>query len=114
MLRNPYKIGGVDVIVQVDESVMSKRKYHVGRMVKEVWVFGGIDQHGKAFLVTVEDRTMPTLERLIKKHIHPGSIIHSDSFRSYNGITAIDVEPRYKVIRLFFSYSSVQINESKV
>ncbi|TRY68836.1 hypothetical protein TCAL_03040, partial [Tigriopus californicus] len=41
LMENPYKIGGPGLIVEVDESVIAKRKYHRGRLVRERWVFGG-------------------------------------------------------------------------
>jgi hypothetical protein len=48
---HPIIIGGVNCIIEIDESVVSKRKYHVGRHVPERWVFGGVDPStGKGFL----------------------------------------------------------------
>ena len=38
------KIGGVGRVVEIDESKFGKRKYHKGRRVDGVWVFGGIDR----------------------------------------------------------------------
>src|SRR5262249_31761125 len=35
------KIGGPGVIVEIDECCFSKRKYNVGRITKNTWVFGG-------------------------------------------------------------------------
>jgi hypothetical protein len=43
-------MGGSGMIVQVDESKFSKRKYNVGRFVKSVWVIGGLMKEGKHFL----------------------------------------------------------------
>ena len=43
LLAYPIQIGGPDVIVQIDESVMTRRKYNQGRFIPERWVFGGID-----------------------------------------------------------------------
>ena len=37
-------IGGVGKIVEIDESKFGKRKYHRGRRVDGVWVFGGIER----------------------------------------------------------------------
>ena len=40
--QNPVQIGGVGVIAEIDESLMSKRKYNRGRLRRERWVFGGL------------------------------------------------------------------------
>ena len=54
-------IGGVGKIVEIDESKFGKRKYHRGRRVDGVWVFGGIERESRrCFLVSVEDRTAAT------------------------------------------------------
>ena len=43
VVRDPCTIGGVGHTVEIDESLLSKNKYHVGRMYPQVWIFGGID-----------------------------------------------------------------------
>ena len=55
--------GGVGQIVEIDESVFSKRKYNRGRLVKETWVFGGVnrDDSNQIFAEIVPDRTKKTL-----------------------------------------------------
>ena len=57
------KIGGVGTVVEIDESVFSKRKYHRGRLVKETWVFGGVNRENSSelFVEIVPDRTQETL-----------------------------------------------------
>ena len=81
-------IGGVGKIVEIDESKFGKRKYHRGRRVDGVWVFGGIERDSKkCFLVTVEDRTAATLIPIIKQYILPGTKIMSDCWKSYDKLS---------------------------
>ena len=76
--------------VEIDETVITHRKYNRGRLLNTVWVFGGICREtDKAFALVVPDRTAPTLNDEIKKHIADGSIIHSDTWASYQQIENI-------------------------
>ena len=88
-------IGGPGIEVQIDESAFGKRKYNRGHRVETKWVFGGVEivpdenmvkRGGPFFAVVVEDRTIKTLDEVIKKFIKPGSIIVSDSFSSYKNL----------------------------
>lgn len=82
------KIGGPGHIVCLDESVIAKRKYHVGRLVRERWIFGGFDRNTRrGFIRMVDDRTAATLLPLIAESILPGTEIWSDGWASYAGIT---------------------------
>lgn len=84
-------IGGKDLNVEIDETLISRRKYHRGRLLQSVWVFGGICRETKdVFALIVPDRTAPTLLNEISNYIAPGSIIHSDSWPSYNKIEEIE------------------------
>ena len=58
-------IGAVGKIVEIDESKFCIRKYHRGRRVDGVWVFGGIERESRCFMVSVEDRTAATLIPII-------------------------------------------------
>lgn len=44
---NLLKVGGVGHVVQIDESVVTRRKNNVGRIVREQWVLGMYDTTSK-------------------------------------------------------------------
>jgi len=82
--NSQQKIGGEGEIVEIDESLFSKRKNHTGRILPQQWIFGGICRRTKKkFLVMVPDRSAKTLLAAIVAHIAPGSTIMSDSWRAY-------------------------------
>lgn len=80
-------IGGVGKVVEIDESKFGKRKYHRGKRVDGVWVFGGIERGSKkCFFEAVEDRSAQTLIPIIKKNIKPGTLILSDCWKAYSSL----------------------------
>jgi transposase-like protein len=82
-------IGGDNIVVEIDESKFGKRKYNRGHRVEGVWVVGGVEKTAekRIFVVPVEDRTKVTLLGLIRKHVKPGSIIHTDLWKGYSGLS---------------------------
>ena len=44
LAKNPYKIGGPGIVVELDESKFGKRKDNRGKKVKGAWVFGGVER----------------------------------------------------------------------
>uniref|UniRef100_A0A914Y5T1 ISXO2-like transposase domain-containing protein n=1 Tax=Panagrolaimus superbus TaxID=310955 RepID=A0A914Y5T1_9BILA len=88
---HPIIIGGPGVVVHIDETVITKRKYHRGRLPSEEWwFFGGIEVvSGRAFIVPVKRRNRETLIPLIQKHIAPGTVIHSDCWAAYSTISQL-------------------------
>lgn len=90
------KIGGPGLTVEIDESVIAKRKHNRGRTVKERWVFGGICvETDEMFMLQVERRDAQTLLPILEANVAPGSIIHSDGWAAYQGIAAMPVNPRF-------------------
>ena len=75
--------GGRGEVVEVDESKFGKQKYHKGRRVDGVWVFGGIDRRTREFLILVKDRIADTLIPLIKQYIRPSTTM-TDFWKSYS------------------------------
>lgn len=91
--RNQSPIGGELVAVEIDETYFVKRKYNRGRMLSEVWLFGGIERvSGRKFLVPLheegQDRSAACLIPIIKRYVLPGSIIVSDKWAAYRTLSA--------------------------
>lgn len=83
--KDSKQIGGPGCTVEIDESKFGKRKYHKGRKVDGVWVFGGIERDTKnCFFTCVADRTAETLTEIIKNNIKPGTTIISDCWKAYS------------------------------
>ena len=84
-------IGGDGVIVEIDESKFAKRKYHRGHRVEGAWVVGGVERtpERRIFSEVVENRSAETLIDIISRHVHPGSIVHTDLWRGYASINRI-------------------------
>lgn len=99
VLNLPNKIGGDGKIVEIDETLMCKRKYHKGRLLNQVWIFGGICTDDKdIFAVIVPDRKKETLEKEILKHIEKGSIIISDLWNGYSGIENLNNDYKHLTV----------------
>ncbi|GFX32412.1 mitotic-spindle organizing protein 2A [Trichonephila clavipes] len=85
LIRDSCKIGGVDAIVEVDESKFGKMKYGKGRPVNGKWVFGGTERNSsKCFFRVVPCRTKECLLAVIKEWVLPGTTNISDCWASYN------------------------------
>ena len=102
VMEQSKQIGGNGVEVEIDKSKFRKRKYHRSHKVEGQWVFGGLEKYNKhkIFMIPVHKRKVTTLLPLIKKWIAPGSIIHSDCWKAYSGLTKI-------------GYTHVTVNHSK-
>lgn len=87
LFENSEKLGGPGKIVEIDESLFTKRKYNVGRFTSQQWVFGGIERGTKkCFLVPVQSRSKVNLMSVIHDKIESGTTIISDCWKSYNDI----------------------------
>src|SRR5260363_378943 len=84
------KIGGPGIIVEIDETKIGRNKYHRGKPVQGVWVYGAVERtdQRRIFVTEIPDKKESTLLQIIKDNIEEGSIIYSDCFRSYQNITS--------------------------
>ena len=80
-------IGGQGTIVEIDETVIVKRKYDRGRMLTEGWLFGGIERRSdgvfNCFMRVVYNRCEAHLTHLIQQHVAPGTTIMTDGWAAY-------------------------------
>ena len=84
LLQNPKIIGGDGLIVEVDESAFSRRKYNKGKPYPVQWVFAGVCRETKdMFLIAVSDRGSETLMGCIEQFVEKNSLIMSDCWSSY-------------------------------
>jgi hypothetical protein len=74
-------IGGLGIVVEVDESKFGKRKYKV----EGVWVTGGVERtvSRSLFVAVVSDRSALTILDLLTYYVQPGSIVYIDCWKGY-------------------------------
>ena len=82
-----FQFGGPDAVVQVDESVVTKRKYNRGRYIPEQWVVGIYDTLLRRGVIEfVEYRDGDTLVPLIERYVARGTHVYTDGWAAYNGL----------------------------
>ncbi|XP_065652863.1 uncharacterized protein LOC136080179 [Hydra vulgaris] len=78
-LNNRVQLGGPGSIVEIDESLFSRRKYNRGRIKEDQWIFGAYDIATKeGLLIPVAHRDAATILPIIIQWIRPGTEIWSD------------------------------------
>jgi transposase-like protein len=79
--------------------IIGKRKYNRGHRVDGVWVVVGVErtEQGKIFVIPVEARNRETLNDVISTHVAEGSIVYTDCWRGYSGVTTLPGIEHYTV-----------------
>lgn len=88
-------VGGPGIIVEIDETKLGKRKYNRGHRVEGAWILVGVErtEERRVFLSHVYNRSAATLQAIIAKCVRPGSIIHTDKWKGYCGLSKnLDLE----------------------
>jgi len=85
--ENEDLLGGVGEVVEIDECKIGRRKYERGRIVEGSWILGMIHRgHSANYRLEIcpdNKRDKDTLLALIKKHVAPGTEIHTDCWKGY-------------------------------
>jgi IS1 family transposase len=90
MLAIDQQLGGINRIVEIDESLMFRTKYHVGRAREQFWIFAMYDLGLKrGYAVHVENRSAEVLLPIIQRWVAPGSTIHSDQWAAYRTLSSL-------------------------
>ena len=98
--KNYQQIGGLNEIVEIDESMFGKLKYGRGdpTVRRRTWVFGGVDRRtGRAYLRVCPQnkRTKKALWPIILAHTIPGTTIYSDGWRAYRKLPTLGFQHKW-------------------
>ena len=79
------RIGGMAIIVEVDESKFGHRKYNRGFPVEGWWVKGDVERTNEArmFAVCVDNRNADTIQNVLTSVIIPGTMVYVDCWQGY-------------------------------
>lgn len=88
------QLGGPGRVMQVDEALLGRRKYHRGGVLPGTWVLGMLDEAGGVRMETLTNRNAQTLKEIIQRHIHPGSTVHTDGWRGYSSLRRLGYNHR--------------------
>jgi transposase-like protein len=86
--------------IEVDESYFGAKriKGKRGRGASgKTPVFGILERGGKVYTEIVPDCAKATLQAIIRGKVSPESVIHSDSWRGYNGLVDIGYKKHFRV-----------------
>lgn len=77
LIEGFQKIRGVGIIVQINETAITKRKYNVGRILKnqQYKIIDGINKEGNFFFKISQYRSRDLLENIIIENVKEGSTI---------------------------------------
>lgn len=86
--------------VEVDESYFGAQRVRGKRgrgAYGKTIVFGLLKRQGKVYTEIVPDCSKQTLQGIIRGHVDPSSVIHSDGWRGYEGLVDIGYDKHFRV-----------------
>ena len=99
LLQTPTVVGGNGLHVEIDETIISRRKNHTGRILPQQWIVGGICRETKEiFMYAVPDRSKETLHNAIRASVAPGSVVITDMWSSYSGIDELGMNYTHQTV----------------
>jgi len=87
-------------VVEVDESYFGPRRVKGKRgrgAGGKTIVFGMFNRNGKVYTEIVPDVSKKTLQAIIRGRVSQESIVHSDTWRGYNGLVDLGYNKHYRV-----------------
>jgi transposase-like protein len=103
--------------VEVDESYFGPRrvKGKAGRGAgKKTIVFGLCKRHGKVYTEVIEDCSKGTILAAIRGKVDLRSVIHSDGFKSYDGLVDMGYRKHLRVDHARNEFSSRKVKGSHI
>ena len=86
--------------VEIDESLFGPRgvrgKPGRGASGKTI-VFGILEREGRIYTEIVPNCTKKTLQAIIRGRVAPGTVVHSDGWRAYDGLVDVGYGKHYRV-----------------
>lgn len=94
--NNPIKLGGPFKVVHVDETLLTHGvKSHRGRSsrakVFAICIVEASDREEKGFVQIIPNRTTNELLPIINRVVLPGTVIHTDEWKSYQKLKDFDI-----------------------
>ena len=86
--------------VEIDESYFGAQRVRGKRgrgAYGKTIVFGVLKRQGKVYTEIVPDCSKVTLQAIIRGHIAPDAVIHSDGWRGYDGLVDIGFDKHFRV-----------------
>jgi len=86
--------------IEVDESYFGAKRVK-GKRGRGAYgktpVFGILQRGGKVYTEIVPDCAKKTLQGIIRGKVDPGSVVHSDTWRGYNGLVDMGYKKHFRI-----------------